>query len=157
MVFATSGLHKVRPYSLPLSPSAISIPGLRGKCCCAVSVSRELPCRDGPVQSLDAAAGCGAQGHALQVVVEPCKAHRVPHGAHVEDARRRGKSIWGKCQANAFCWPAGSCEAGELFLAELAQRLCLPPLANFHKLLWNTGGSQELSDRGSELCTAAQW
>lgn len=36
MVFAISGLHKVRPYSLPLSPFAISIPGLCGKCCCAV-------------------------------------------------------------------------------------------------------------------------
>lgn len=114
MVFAISGLHEVRPYSLPLSPFAISIPSLCGKCCCAVSVSRELPCRDGPVQSLDATAGCGARGCALQVVVEPCTAHRVPHGAHVEDARRRGKIIWGKCQANAFCWPSGSCEAGEL-------------------------------------------
>ncbi|KAF2982846.1 hypothetical protein EK904_000627 [Melospiza melodia maxima] len=57
------------------------------------------------------------------------------------------KKFRGKCQANAFCWSAGSCVARELFLAELAQRLCLPPLANFHKLLWNTGGSLELSDR----------
>lgn len=40
MVFAISGLHEVRPYSLPLSPFAISIPSLCGKCCCAVSVSR---------------------------------------------------------------------------------------------------------------------
>lgn len=45
--------------------------------------------------------------------------------------------------------------ARELFLAELAQRLCLTPLADFHKLLWNTGGSLELTNRGSELCTAA--
>lgn len=93
----------------------------------------------------------------LSRVGEPRTAHRVPHGAHVEDARRRGKKIRGKCQANAFCWPAGSCVARELFLAELAQRLCLPPLANFHKLLWNIGGSLELSDRSSELCTAALW
>lgn len=156
MVFTISGLHKVRPFSLPLSPSAISIPGLCGKRCCAVSASRELPCRDGPARSLDAAAGCGAQGRALQVVLEPRTAHHVPHGAHVEDARRV-KRIWGMCQANAFCWPAGSCVARELFLAELAQWLCLPPLADFHKLLWNTGGSLELSDRGSELCTAALW
>lgn len=41
MVFALSGLHKVRPYSLPLSPSAISIPGLCGKCCCAVRMKAE--------------------------------------------------------------------------------------------------------------------
>lgn len=107
---------------------------LCGKCRCVVSVSRELPCRDGPSRFLDATAGCGAQGRALQVVVEPCTAHHVPHGTHVKDARR-GKKIWGKCQANAFCWPAGSCVARELFLAELAQRLCLPPLADFHKLL----------------------
>lgn len=141
MMFAISGPHKVRSYSLPLSPSAISIPGLCGKRCCAVSVSRELPCRDGPVRSSDATAGCGAQGCALQAVVEPCTAHRVPRGAQAEDAKRRGK-FRGKCQANAFCWPAGSCVARELFLAELAQRLFLPPLANFHKLLWNTGSSQ---------------
>lgn len=90
MVFAISGLCKVRPYSLPLSPSAISIPGLCGKCCCAVSVRRAA--WDGPMQSLDATAGCGAQGCALQ---ELCTAHQVPHGIHVEDARR-GKKISGQ-------------------------------------------------------------
>lgn len=89
----------------------------------------------------------------LSRVVEPCTAHRVPHAAHVEDARR-GK----KFGASAKQMPsAGSCVAGELFLVELAQWLCLPPLANFHKLLWNAGGSLELSGRGSELCTAALW
>lgn len=83
-----------------------------------------------------------------------------PTMCHMEPTRRmqeEEKTIRGKCQASAFCWPAGSCVARELFLAELAQRLCLPPLANFHKLLWNTGGSLELSDRVSELCTAALW
>lgn len=153
MVFAISGLQKVRPYSLPLSISAISIPGLCGKCCCAVSISRELSCRDGPVWSLGGTAGCGAQGCALQVVVEQCTAAWNLCGG----GKKKRKKIWGKCQANAFCWPAGSCVARELFLAGLAQRLCLPPLANFHKLLWNTGRFPELSDRGSELCTAALW
>lgn len=155
MVFAISGLHKVRPYSLPLSPFAISIPSLCGKCCCAVSVSRELPRRDGPVRSLDATTGCGAQGRALQgcgAVYSPPCAPCSPRGGC-----KKRKKIRGKCQANAFCWPAGSCVAGELFLVELAQWLCLPPLANFHKLLWNAGGSLELSGRGSELCTAALW
>lgn len=87
-------------------------------------------------------------------VLQPTMCHMEPTWRMQDEEE---KKCWGKCQANAFCWPAGSCVAGELFLAELAQQLCLPPLASFHKLLWNTGGSLELSDGVSELCTAALW
>lgn len=100
MVFAISGLHKVRPYSLPLSPFAISIPGLCGKCCCAVSVSRELPCRDGPVRSLDATTGSGAPGHALQgwgATYSPPCATWSPRGGCKKKRKKNSGQVPSKC------------------------------------------------------------
>ncbi|KAJ7413393.1 hypothetical protein WISP_91055 [Willisornis vidua] len=53
-----------------------------------------------------------------------------------------------KFEASAKQMPSAGLQEAvwlENCLAEpLAQQLCLPPLANFHKLLWNAGGCLEL-------------
>lgn len=122
MVFAISGLHKVRPYSLPLSSSAISIPGLCGKCCCAVSVSRRAAlqgwshavfgcCSRMWCPGMCSAGGCGVVYSLPCATWNPrggCKKRKKQFGASAKPMPSAGlqEAVWpGNC--SWLNWPSG--------------------------------------------------